>query len=173
MGRGLYKMFLTSNSMMLFVIVYLVKEKIWISRFGIYSIGIYIAGLFVWTAICLLCSVFLSTDSIEGGIQSVELANDSYMPNYIGYFFVALSIPNSDVVTAGFVFLLLLLFIYRSQTSYYNPLFLLFGYQFYCVTNQNNLKVFVISRQEIRTTDNLEFQNLRRISDFTFIDKEK
>lgn len=103
----------------------------------------------------------------------MEMANDVYMPSYLGYFFVALSIPNSDWIILLFVFGIVFVFTYFSQSLYYNPLFLLFGYKFYYVTKKNNLKVFIISKKDIQETKDLKFNNLRRINDFTFIDKER
>ena len=168
-----YKILLSLNSIMLLVVIYLVKEKIWLQYIEKYSICIYVLTLLGITLICILVANFLRTDVLEGGIVGVEMANDSYLPSYLGYFFVALSIPSNDLLTMGFVFAILFVFTFYSQTMYYNPLFLLFGYRFYYITKKNNMKIFVITRRKILNTENLSFNNLKRINAFTFIDKEK
>lgn len=168
-----YKILLTLNSIGLILIVYAIKEKIWIKKLGVLTAFFYIIILLLMTFICLKFKKFLSQDSIQGGIKSVEMANDVYLPSYLGYFFIALSIPANDKVTLIAIFAILFVFVFFSQTLYYNPIFLIFGYKFYYIVNSNDIKVFLISRQEIRTVKNLSFGKLRRINDFTFIDEER
>lgn len=171
--KFLYKVLLSLNAIMLLIVVYFVKEKIWLPYIEKYSICVYILVLLGFTFVCLLVANFLRTDILEGGIVGVEMANDSYLPSYLGYFFVALSIPSNDSFTMCFVFAILFVFTFFSQTMYYNPLFLLFGYRFYYITKKNNMKIFIITRREILNTEDLDFKKLKRINAFTFIDKEK
>ena len=92
----------------------------------------------------------------------------------IVYFFVATGIGNKDYSTAVFIFGLLFLFVYFSQVQYFNPIFLLFGYRFYKIfSSEKGQNVLIISKRKIRDTNDLQFMQLRRINDFTFIDKEK
>lgn len=116
----------------------------------------------------LFCSRWLGRDKIEGGITSIEPANNTFLPSYLGYFFVGLSVPNCE--TFIFVFLILFVFTFVSQTLYFNPLFLLFGYQYYYVSTKNNAKIFIISKSILRNETEISFQNLRRVTDFTYID---
>ena len=121
------------------------------------------------TGLSLLFTRFLSSDSIEGNVKDIEQANNAYLPSYLGYFFVALSVP--DIETLVWVFLILFVFTYFSQTLYFNPLFLLWGKHFYYVTTKNNVKIFLITKKALRTTSDAEFEKLKRINDYTFIDK--
>lgn len=171
MSKLIFRLVLTVNSLMLLVVVYLVKGHYWIHQLGKYTILLYIGIPVILSGICLRIAGWLSKDSIEGDIKEIEMANDSYMSVYLGYFFVALSIPDHDIMTLALVFGIVFLLTFSSQTQYYNPLFLLFGYKFYYLTKKNSMKIFLITKQEIRRTENLVFQNLRRINDFTFIDK--
>lgn len=171
MIKKLFQILLAFNSIMFVLTVYFVKEKMWIPHIGLWSVLVYLFTPILITYACLKLSDRLTTDSIEGGILEVELANDAYFPSYIGYFFVALSIPNT--LTLIVVFGILFIFMIWSQNLYYNPMFLLFGYKFYYVTNKKGMRKFIISKREIKSTDNLKFDHLRRINNFTFIDKEK
>jgi hypothetical protein len=123
----------------------------------------------IMTGISLLLTRFLSDDSIEGNIKDLEQANNAFLPSYLGYFFVALSVPYFE--TLIFTFAILFVFTYFSQTLYFNPLFLLWGYQFYYITTENNVKIFIISKRQIRSTQGLNFAKLKRINNFTYIDK--
>ena len=129
----------------------------------------------ILTYLSLLFANKLDDDSIESEgdrsvINEIEQANNAYLPSYLGYFFVALSVPFCD--TLIFIFVILFLFTYLSQTLYFNPLFLIFGYQFYYLTTVNNVKIFLITKEKLKNPKNLSFPKLKRINDFTYINKE-
>lgn len=168
----IYRVLLTANSIILLLMVYFVKEKIWIKTFGSYTVILYALIPLCLAFICILLSHLLSNDCINGDILGIELANDAYLPSYLGYFFVALSIPTNDILTLLFVFSILFLFVFCSQALYYNPLFLILGYKFYYVTNSKSMKIFIISKRELRICDSLSFNKLKRINNYTFIDRE-
>lgn len=171
MLKKIYKFALTLNSLIIFLSVYAVKSHIWIPRIGEYTIILYIILPILFSGLCLWISDYLSHDSIEQ-IVNIEVGTESYMSVYLGYFFVAAGIPDDDWITLVFIFGILFLFTLFSQSQYFNPLFLIFGYKFYGITKYGGMKIFVISRKNIRGIKNLKFTNLRRINDFTFIDKE-
>lgn len=167
-----YTLLLTFNATAMILIVFFVKEEYFflcISRLPIWVS--HIAALFVpviTTGISLFLKQYLSSDSIEKEIQSIEVANNAFLPSYLGYFFVALSITTPQ--TLLFIYFILFLFTYCSQTIYFNPIFLFFGYHFYNATTADNIRVFIISKREIRTTYALVFPRLKRINNYTFID---
>jgi len=143
-------------------------------RFG--SFIIYFLVPVILTQISLFISNWLDKDSIEAtngesAIKDIEEANNAFLPSYLVYFFVALSVPNCE--TLVFVFLILFLFTFLSQTLYFNPLFLIFGYRFFYLTTLNNVKVFLITKKRLKNPNKLNFPSLRRITDFTFIDTKK
>lgn len=173
--KKMYKVFLTINATMLLAVVYLIKEEVTIPFLAQYSVHwsflIYFVGTICFSGICLFLSCFLSKDCIEGGITDVEPANNSYLPSYLGYFFVALSI--NKVSTLVWILFIIFIFTYNSQTLFFNPMFLIFRYKFYYITIENGMKIFIITKENIRTTENLKFNELRRINDYTFIDRRK
>ena len=173
MIRRIYNFILTLSSLSIFIIVYIVKSHQWIPKLGMWSIIVYLFGVFLIAWLCLITSNKLSHDSIEK-IQSIEIVSEGYMSVYLGYFFVATGIENKDYSTAVFIFGLLFLFVYFSQVQYFNPIFLLFGYRFYKIfSSEKGQNILIISKRKIRDTNDLQFMQLRRINDFTFIDKEK
>lgn len=178
----IFRMFLTFNATSLLIVVFLVKERVLLSEIipriadlpDFTSYILYSCLPLLLTYLSIMLSNLLPKDSIQSNnnpvIQEVEQANNAYLPSYLGYFFVALSTPYFD--TLVFVYLILFIFTFMSQTLYFNPLFLLFGYQFYYVTTVNNVKVFIITKKTLKDPYNIQFNDLRRINDFTFIDRK-
>lgn len=116
----------------------------------------------------------LKKASIEKGIQQISISTDAYITTFLGYFFVALSIPAKDWITFCTIFAILNVFIYNSQTIYFNPLFYLFRYNFYEVHTELGTRVYVITQEKnIKGTNGLVFPKLRKINEFTYIDEEK
>jgi hypothetical protein len=112
---------------------------------------------------------FLPLDSLKGSsVTEIELANNSFLPTYLGYFFVSLGV--NEVHTLVFVFSIIYIFTFLSQTLYFNPIFLLFGYHFYFVKTTGNLKIFLITRRILKSPGFDSFDGLRRINNYTFID---
>lgn len=170
----IYRCFLTINSIILLAAVYLIKEGVHIPikylSFPHVSYFVYVFAPIVMSGFCIWLSRFLGDDIISGGVLDVECANDASLPSYLGYFFVALSINDWD--TLIWVGVLLLIFTFFSRTSYFNPLFLLFGYKFYYVTVKGKIKFSIISRGDIFKIEGLAFEKLKRINNYTFIDRE-
>ncbi len=154
------------------VVIFLIKEGITFSilpqqlKCVSYIAYLMVPVLIAW--LCLQLAKKLSVCGMECQIEEVELASHSFLPNYLGYFFVALSIPNTT--TFIYVYVVILVFIHLSQALSFNPLFLLLGYQFYFVTGEDRTKVFLITKQKMKVYQDVELNNLRRINDFTFID---
>lgn len=165
-----YRIVLTLNSLFLLLTIYFVKSHVWIWNLKQWSIIIYLLIPFLLSIICIRLSDFLSSDSIEY-VETIEVGEESYMAVYLGYFFVGTSISDRDWITLICVFVMIFLFVFCSQVQYFNPVFLLLGYKFYGITRKNGVKIFVISKKRIQGTEGLQFLNLRRINDFTFIDK--
>ncbi|MFV0193987.1 hypothetical protein OBJ93_00750 [Empedobacter falsenii] len=121
------------------------------------------------TALSFYIAKYLPKDSIsQKSIIEIELANNNFLPTYLGYFFVSLSVNNTSTLIV--VFLMIYVFTFLSQTLYFNPIFLLFGYHFYFIKTQKNIKIFLITRKKLKNPGDLGFEELRRINNYTFID---
>ena len=175
MINTLYRLFLAFNATLLIVVVYLINKKYTLNILESYPS--YISGIiFVIVPIALTWMSFgilqyLSDDNIlRENILEIELANNSFLPTYLGYFFVSLGILDCQILI--FVFTIIYIFTFLSQTLYFNPIFLLFGYHFYFLTNSNNAKIFLITKKKLKTPRDYDFNRLKRINDYTFIDRE-
>lgn len=168
----MFNLMLTLSASAYVVVIFLIKERITLGflpqQLECVSYLIYlITPVFIAWA-CLQLSKYLSACEMDCQIGEVELASHSFLASYLGYFFVALSIPN--VMTLIYVYAVIFVFTHLSQALSFNPLFLLFGYQFYFITGEDGTKIFLITKQKMKVYQDAELNNLRRINDFTFID---
>jgi hypothetical protein len=171
----IYRLLLAFNSTYMVIVVFLIQQRYIITKLNFLSIYVsYI--LFILTPVLLTYLSFkvmkyLDNDEIKKvHIKEIELANNSFLPSYLGYFFVALGIV--DVDTLLIVFFILFIFTFLSQTLYFNPIFLLFGYHFYFLKNINDVKIFLISKKQLKKPNDVDFNQLKRINNYTFIDLE-
>lgn len=171
--RAIYNLFLTFNATVFIIIVFLISHgyKIFSKLPYFVSFSTYILVVILITRISIFLTKFLSKDSIEGGINDITIETENFLPTYLGYFFVGLEVENFS--TLMFVFLILFTFTFFSQTVYFNPMFLIFRYKFYHLTMENNSKILIISKRMLKDKNNVHFNNLRRINEYTFFDKEK
>lgn len=170
-----FKLLLCLSATSYVIAVFLIKQKFTIRNLENFpaciSYVLYLFAPVAIAAVCLLLTRKLTAVSVECQIKEVELANNTFLPIYLGYFFVALSVPDMD--TFQFVYLIVFAFTYLSQSLCFNPLFLLFKYQFYFVTAEDGTKIFLITKQNMKSIEDVELDNLRRINDFTYIDIKK
>ena len=170
---SIYNLLLTLDSISLLVTVYLIKSSIWLPHLGEkISIVLYFIIPLVLAIVCDKTSLYLEKEDLDR-ITSIEPANDSYLPSYMGFFFIALSIPDKDLITFISVFIILFILLYMSQNIYYNPLFLLLGYHFYRVGLSSGKKALVITKDELVTCEDLLIPEVYVINDFTFIKKDR
>ena len=110
-------------------------------------------------------------------------AETSNLPTYLGFFFIALSIPG--VVVAGAheqpswpilfaVYFILNGLLALSEKSFFNPLVMI-RYNFYNVLVNDQVEILVISRKDIEKDegDEVEFPHLLKVTETIFIDKDK
>lgn len=130
---------------------------------------IYLIFLLLFSkAILILLRKISTTDEInKGSVEEIEIAVDSFLPSYLGYFFVALSIPNIRVF--WILFTLIYLFVYKSRLAHFNPILLILGYKYYYFTYKG-IKSLIITKKKFRNPKEIEIENLIRINDYTFID---
>ena len=131
--------------------------------------AVYVAVPLLATSLSIILSTFLEEDEFpKGSVKTIEHANNSFLPSYLGYFFVALSV--NDIDTLLFVYGILFVFTYLSQALYFNPLFLIFRFEFYNITTTNGSSVFLISKEKYKIPTDIEISCSRRINDYTYIE---
>jgi hypothetical protein len=71
------------------------------------------------------------------------------------------------------VFGIIFIFVLFSRISYFNPLFFLFGYNFFYVVNSDKIKVLLITKKQLKNPKDVKFENIKRINNYTFMDMGK
>lgn len=120
---------------------------------------------------------YLDQDVIERKkVKEFDQANDFYLPIYLGYAFVAISLPTLKSFLLFFVLMLIVLA--RTRFFYFNPIFLVLGYKFYFIKQIDDSKSLVISKKEIKTIDELfedgngdmrSYIALTKVNEYTFL----
>lgn len=175
--RCLLKLLLSISATSWMFIVYLIKAKTYLQINGVNETILKYGSYFIYAALpILLCYLAIlliegqESDSLTGECVAIENANNVFLPSYLGYFFVSLSINSFDVMLV--IYLIVLAFTYVSQNQYFNPGFLLLGYKFYFITTSNKVKVFLISKQDMRS-NSATFGTLKRINDSSYFEVEE
>ena len=192
----LYQIYNVIVSLSLFVVVYMISHQKTFGLFAqrwwgksececlrnvsdvlanlhpLWSYGVYIALVIGLTWIVIFFFPKLDDDEMQNGasVKLVEDASLQFFPNYLAYFFVALSA--NDKYAVMIVFLIMLVLSYLSNTMLYNPLLVLFKYRYYLVVNGNNKRSLVITRRLLNPApaEPISFPKLKRLNDNTFIE---
>ena len=151
----------------------LVTQSITYIAYALYSIVLLLLSLFSIS----FSFKYLDQDVIERSkVEEFEQANDFYLPIYLGYAFVAISLPTLKSFLLFFVLMLIVLA--RTRFFYFNPIFLVLGYKFYFIKQIDDSKILVVSKKEIKTIDELfEDSNgdmrsyivLTKVNEYTFL----
>lgn len=164
----IFRFILAANATSWMIVVYGIKEHWNFCIFSAWITGVIL--LFIPIALSLISIAltrFCGHDEIQSARECVPADHD-FLPVYLGYFFVALSI--GDCTTLFFIYLIVFVFTFLTQTQYFNPIFLLFGYHFYHIITEQGTRVFVIAKgRVIRNVKDIKFTNLKRINDTTYI----
>lgn len=153
------RFFLTLFSLSYFIVIYLVKETMSSPSLKVSWQQFIGAFLLMGTALLLgyigllLCSYFKPMRLDIQSIESIEAANDNYLVNYIGFFLIATDM--NDYVTLVLVFLFLLYLVFKSNVSYFNPAFLVFGYKFYIITTDLKTRIVLITKQAVKKPEDI------------------
>lgn len=169
----LFKILLTLNATSWMIILYAINEK---CTFFNLPIWLFDTLLFLIPVLLSFISIQLSKRLGKDNLSECtefNLADNEFLPVYLGYFFLSMSITSNNIKMLLVIYGIVFVFTFLSQTQYFNPIFLLFGYHYYHILTQNGTRIFVIHRGKvIRNKENLKFENLRRINDTTYIEKE-
>ena len=164
----LYKTFLTINSTSWVIVLFGMKEQWTINPFPWWAFSIILFFIPVISSLLSLCFAnCLSKDSLSNCLE-VENVDNSFVPTYLGYFFVGLSIENWEILI--FVYAIIFIFTFVAQRQYFNPIYLLFGYHFYNVTTMQHTSIFIITRRDIKNPSEEHFTRLNRINNTAFIE---
>lgn len=170
----LLRLFLTASSVSFFVIVFLIYNeryhyKYELGKYWWIILVVYILIPFIATGLAILLCKLLSSDSLSHA-KRIETSNNDFLANYLSFFFVALSLDDKNMILFWVVFGMTVLFTFFSRVSYFNPMFLIFGFNFYYVETSDDVKVMLITRKKLKKPSDLNVSVVKRINDYTFIE---
>lgn len=185
--RFIFMLILSISSTSLLPAIYLIKSSYkiikWEGLGSEYSLqlntAIYLLVVGILSKISLWMIKHRAPDSINNDVKEISTVNNEYLPIYLGYIFVSLSIPTLadnqiDWVSLMVIYLLICLFVTFSKSLCFNPVFIIFGYSYYQVRTSGNIKIFVITKKVIRKNDNhVTFPHLTKITETVYFDKER
>lgn len=177
-------LFLSVASTSLLPAIYLLKSSYQIVEWGqeysmIINAGLYLLVVVVLSCLSLLWIKYRANDSINNDTIEIKPVNNEYLPIYLGYIFVSLSMPNPasgqiDVTLLIMIYIMICLFVTCSKSLCFNPVFVIFGYGYYLVNTASNTKVFVITKRKIgKNNKNISFPHLTKINEIVYFDKDK
>lgn len=173
-----YKFLLTISSTLWFLSIwgiwYILKplpEKFAKTEIQIWIICILILIIpFVFALFLKLFTRFFSREKISN-VQSCTLADNEFLPIYLGYFFVALGIDSWRVLI--FVYCLIVIFTFVSNTQYFNPAYLILGYHTYhAETDLGTQIILLIKGKVIRNKGEIKNMKFYRLNDTTYISRK-
>lgn len=175
----LYKIFFTVVSLLLLAVIYLINMGIeigpltgihmWFDMPAIVSYLIYILGSLFLTWLCTLAFPnFETIDLHSSNIKAIESADSTFVPMYLAYVFVGVSIQNDTSLI--WCYLLIVIICFFAQNYYFNPLYYLLGYRYYFVINSTDKKILIMTKKQIYLGQEIDFTNLKRLNDYSYVD---
>ena len=167
----LFKALLTLNATSWMAIIYIIKEGWTIGKIPSHLFGLILLVVPIALSwLSLFLARFLGVESPVTNCKELNLADGEFLSTYLGYFFVSVGV--SEHFTMAVVYLIVFVFTFLSQTQYYNPIYLLFGYHCYHISTESGTRIFVIKKGPvIRNIKDLRFDHLHRLNDSTFIER--
>jgi len=169
----IFKLFLTLNATLFLWVVFMLKNLDDLPDFHGIENWIWppllLAAPFLFSKISIILIPRLGRDQIKSdNIVRLSHADSTFLPSYLGYFFVALSV--SSYHTMIFVYGIVFLFSFFSQTTYFNPTFLVLGYRFFSLETKKGTTVHLVSRRNYKNPADIVDTSAFRINDHTLME---
>lgn len=109
-------------------------------------------------------------DNIQ--INSIQPVENELIPTYLGLFVIMLGLGSLSLVYQhAIVFMLFIIWWLVMEHSYYFNLIWLFRYRYYRVSDDKG-NIYIIYSKRKDSKSPIQFNNLRRINNFTFFEGE-
>lgn len=154
------------------VVIYLINSNTDINVLGLpkwISYGFYcVSSVFLTWISSKFIRFFEYQDIKSNNIKTIESADGIFIPTYLAYIFIGLSIKG--ITELMFCYIIIVVICFSAQIYLFNPIFYLLGYKFYFVTNSINKKLLIMTKKRILLNETVSFSNLYRINDYTYVE---
>ncbi|WP_311843666.1 hypothetical protein [Lactococcus lactis] len=177
------RLFLTISATWTFVLIYYLHRFIVLPKQSFVNFFVnYFVGhlgicifLFIGTIVMIICPFFIIYQKPGDEMKQaklVELADNNYIPTYLGYFFVSMSLDS--FLGMILFYTVIVFFTYFSGIEYFNPIFLFVGYHIYKVESSQGVQCIIILKTKgiIRKSETLNNLELYRINNLTYIGRK-
>lgn len=150
----------------------LIYEKQFFMSIVLYFL-IFFACLIIGKISILLGKTGASDTISTNSITNIEPTNEYFLPIYLSYILVSISI--STFKAFFIIFILIATLLYFSKSAFFNPILLVLGYKFYHITNSKGLKILLIIKYDIKNINDFKMQDLtnsitvKKINEYTYI----
>lgn len=177
----MYKLIFIANTYLMLFVVYLINKGINITSFLRIDVAlpvldklsciIYVLIPVTTTFITSLTFTKLNCDSIpQKNITKCEPIGSTFLVTFFAYIFIGLSVDSYVSLTV--VYAIVILLCAKSEIYMYNPLYHLFGYNYYYVY-VNESRFLVMTKKDALFKKNVSFEKLAKISSLTYVDIEE
>ena len=149
-------------------VVYGIEQR-WSFVFGnvLLTSFVLISAPFLLTIVWIVLAKWFSHDNIAS-CADIDETNNDFLANYLGYVFIGIGVDDLQIMI--FVYLIIFVLTFAVQSKCFNPVLLIFRFKYYDVTTSEGARVFVITRRNLRKPDEVEFNDLRRINNMSYIE---
>lgn len=181
---GLFRLFYVTVSFLLLIAIYLINHSITLGlimkRLGINYCDIDLPNWLSY-AFFLACVVLSSlvvvgrfkslNDKIDlevNQINNISPTGDNFVASFFAYIFLGLSINNCYMLAV--IFITLVIMCLSTQMYLYNPLFILFGYNYFYIKTTSGLTIILLTKRKFKLNEKEDLKGIRRLNDYTYID---
>jgi hypothetical protein len=107
-------------------------------------------------------------DITTSEIDKISPTGDNFLASFFAYIFIGLSINNMYILIA--IYAILTIMCFCTQMYLYNPVFLLFGYNYFYIKVPKGLTIMVLTKKRFGLNDKEDLKGIRRLNDYTYID---
>jgi len=169
------KLFLSIGSFYLFILFYLISNKISLFTLAIiYNYIIYFLIGLIFSLLCLLAMINKKEEDNQDKIKSIRPLEFTFIPAYLGLVIISLSL-GSFVNRVEVIFLSLIIYLiwYKLENvSFFNFYWLFLNYRFYEINTEMSSYILITKRKDVKNCKTIKDLKLKRINNYSFIEVE-
>lgn len=170
------KLLLSFGSFYLFILFYLISNKILIFPISnLYNYLIYFALGLIFSLLCLLGMTNKKEIDNQDKINSIRPLEFTFIPAYLGLVIISLSLNSlrNDAVEVIFISSIIYLIWYKLENvSFFNFYWLFLNYRFYEINTEMSSYTLITKRKDVKNRKTIKDLKLKRINNYSFIEVE-
>lgn len=179
-----FRLIYVAASFLLLIVIYLINHSVTIGMligyFKIPTFGIDLPNIISYM-VYLLIPVLVSWgitkrfkhledkfDITATQVDKVSPVGGNFLASFFAYIFLGLSINNFYILAV--IYSALTIMCFCTQMYLYNPMFILFGYNYFYIKVSGGLNIILLTKKKFGLGDKGDLKGIRRLNDYTYID---